>query len=104
MAWQFEPRGLITVPRAAVDADEVALMAIDAGRRRRGHRRPDPIEIYTEPGDLERVRKGLEAAGVKIESAELTMHAKNTVEVDAAHARQNLRLVETWRTTTTSSA
>src|ERR671930_2252009 len=31
VAWQFEPRGLITVARDGVDADEVALMAIDAG-------------------------------------------------------------------------
>src|SRR6476619_1433643 len=31
VAWQFEPRGLISVPRNGVDADEVALTAIDAG-------------------------------------------------------------------------
>jgi YebC/PmpR family DNA-binding regulatory protein len=31
VAWQFEPRGLITVARNGVDADEVALAAIDAG-------------------------------------------------------------------------
>ena len=31
VAWQFEPRGLIAVPRAGIDADEVALAAIDAG-------------------------------------------------------------------------
>src|SRR5207253_10033107 len=31
VSWQFEPRGLITIPRnGAVDADEVALTAIDA--------------------------------------------------------------------------
>ncbi len=40
------------------------------------------------------MRRGLEAAGVKIESAELTMQPTNTVEVDAVKARGNLRLIE----------
>src|ERR687898_1045466 len=31
VAWQFEPRGLITIPKNGQDADEVALTAIDAG-------------------------------------------------------------------------
>ena len=35
-----------------------------------------------------------QAAGVAIDSAELAMQAMNTVEVDAAHARSNLRLIE----------
>ena len=44
VAWQFEPRGLISVPRAGLDADEIALAAIDAGAddvdtERRGHDR-----------------------------------------------------------------
>jgi len=56
VAWQFEPRGYITIERDGSDPDEVALLAIDA--------------------------------------AELTMQATNTVEVDAAHARSNLRLIE----------
>jgi transcriptional/translational regulatory protein YebC/TACO1 len=44
--------------------------------------------------ELESVRRNLEAAGVAIDSAELAMQAMNTVEVDAAHARSNLRLIE----------
>ena len=31
VAWQFEPRGVISVARDGMDADEVALLAIDAG-------------------------------------------------------------------------
>jgi YebC/PmpR family DNA-binding regulatory protein len=93
VAWQFEPRGLIAIPRARHDADEVALLAIDAGADDVDVE-SDPIEVFTDPSDLEAVRRSLEAAGVRVESAELTMQAKNTVEVDAAHARQNLRLIE----------
>ncbi|HET7703185.1 MAG TPA: YebC/PmpR family DNA-binding transcriptional regulator [Candidatus Limnocylindrales bacterium] len=95
VAWQFEPRGLIAVNRAgAVDADEVALAAIDAGADDVDTESDDTIEIYTAPGDLEAVRKALEGAGVPVESAENTMIAKQTVELDSSKARQALRLVE----------
>jgi YebC/PmpR family DNA-binding regulatory protein len=94
VAWQFEPRGLITVARNGIDADEVALSAIDAGADDVDTEDDDAIEIYTAPSDLERVRASLEGAGVPVESAESTMIAKQTVELDAAKARQALRLVE----------
>jgi YebC/PmpR family DNA-binding regulatory protein len=95
VAWQFEPRGLISIPRnGGVDADEVALAAIDAGADDVDTDDAEAIEVYTSPGDLEAVRKALESAGVPVESAESTMIAKQTVELDAGKARQALRLVE----------
>jgi YebC/PmpR family DNA-binding regulatory protein len=93
VAWQFEPRGYITVDRDGNDADEVALLAIDAGATD-VDTEADPIEVQTAPMELETVRRNLEAAGVAIDSAELAMQAMNMVEVDAAHARSNLRLIE----------
>jgi YebC/PmpR family DNA-binding regulatory protein len=94
VAWQFEPRGLIAVAPDGHDADEVALAAIDAGADDVDTDDPEAIEIFTSPADLERVRKALEDAGVAIDSAESTMIAKQTVELDSAKARQALRLVE----------
>ena len=94
VAWQFEPRGLIIVPRDGVDADEVALTAIDAGAEDVDTDAGDTIEVYTSPGDLERIRAALETAGVAVGSAESAMVAKQTVELDAGKARQALRLVE----------
>jgi transcriptional/translational regulatory protein YebC/TACO1 len=94
VAWQFEPRGLIEVPRTGLDADEVALTAIDAGADDVDTDGQETIDIYTSPSDLEQVRKALETAGVPVESAESTMIAKQTVELDSSKARQALRLVE----------
>lgn len=95
VAWQFEPRGLISITRGGgVDADEVALAAIDAGADDVDTDDPETIEVYTSPSELERVRQALEGAGVPVESAEATMIAKQTVELDANKARQALRLVE----------
>jgi YebC/PmpR family DNA-binding regulatory protein len=94
VAWQFEPRGLIAVAPDGQDADEVALAAIDAGAEDVDTDDPEAIEIFTAPSDLERIRVALEAAGVSIDSAESTMIAKQTVELDSTKARQALRLVE----------
>jgi YebC/PmpR family DNA-binding regulatory protein len=93
VAWQFEQRGVISVPRSGSDPDEVALLAIDAGASD-VETTTDPLEIYTEPADLEAVRGALERAGVALESGDVAMIAKQTIAVDAAKARQNLRLVE----------
>jgi YebC/PmpR family DNA-binding regulatory protein len=93
VAWQFEPRGLIEVVANGRDPDEVALTAIDAGAED-VEESGDRIEVYTSPGDLERVRKSLDSAGLPVESAESAMVAKTTVELDGGRARQNLRLVE----------
>ena len=94
VAWQFEPRGLISVVRAGIDVDEVALTAIDAGAQDVDTEDSQVIEIYTEPGDLESVRKALELAGIAVDSAETTMVARQTVDLESSKARQALRLVE----------
>jgi len=93
VAWQFEPRGVISVELGGSDADDIALLAIDAGAVDVDID-SDPLEIATEPGDLEAVRTSLEAAGLKIDAAEIAMQAKAPVEVDVDRARQNLRLIE----------
>jgi YebC/PmpR family DNA-binding regulatory protein len=93
VAWQFEPRGVVVVPRDGIDPDDVALTAIDAGAED-VDAEGDPIEILTDPGHLEALRKTLEAAGVAVDSAEVAMIAKNPIEVEEAVVRQNLRLIE----------
>jgi YebC/PmpR family DNA-binding regulatory protein len=94
VAWQFEPRGLIEVPRAGIDVDEVTLAAIDAGAEDVDTDDDETVAIYTAPGELEAIRKALETGGIPVESAESTMVARQTVGLDSAKARQALRLVE----------
>jgi YebC/PmpR family DNA-binding regulatory protein len=93
VAWQFEPRGVIVVPRDGQDPDSVALTAIDAGADDVDVE-SDPIEIMTDPTQLEPMRQALEGSGVTIESAEVAMQPKTPIEVDEQTARQNLRLIE----------
>ncbi|HEY4669213.1 MAG TPA: YebC/PmpR family DNA-binding transcriptional regulator [Tepidiformaceae bacterium] len=93
VAWQFDPRGLITISLNSSDPDEIALQAIDAGAED-VLVEEDVIEVQTEPAGLEPVRKALEAGGIEIENADFTMVPKVTIELDEKTAHQALRLLE----------
>ena len=95
VAWQFEPRGLISLPLKGRDPDEVTLAAIDAGASDVGSPEGGAILVITEPADLEGVRAALAAAGYAAESAELSMEPTTRVEItEEKAARQVLQFVE----------
>jgi YebC/PmpR family DNA-binding regulatory protein len=95
VAWQFEQRGVISLPLRGRDPDEVTLAAIDAGAVDVGSPEGGAILVITEPGDLERVRASLAAAGYETESAELSMEPTTRVEIgDEKGARAVLTFVE----------
>ncbi len=94
VAWMFEKRGLITIPRAAASEDEVLAKAVDAGAEDM-KTVGDEYEITTAPEDFAAVRKALEDAGYKPASAEITMVPKTTVPLAGKEAQQVLRLMET---------
>jgi YebC/PmpR family DNA-binding regulatory protein len=93
VAWQFETRGVISIDANERDPDDLALLAIDSGAE---DVQVDggSVEIYTTPETLEAVRKSLLDAGLTVESAEVSQVPKNTVEIDAKHAGQALRLLD----------
>jgi YebC/PmpR family DNA-binding regulatory protein len=93
VAWQFEPKGLITVPVNGSDPEELALQAIDAGAED-VEVQGDVVEVKTEPSSLEDVRKALESAGMEVENADFAMVPKVTVELDERIQHQALRLIE----------
>jgi YebC/PmpR family DNA-binding regulatory protein len=93
VAWLFERKGVILVP-GEIDEDELMLAAADAGA--------DDVEteessyrVTSAPESLHAVREALEAAGFAIESAESTMVAKTSVEIeDEAVARKVVRMMD----------
>jgi YebC/PmpR family DNA-binding regulatory protein len=95
VAWQFEQRGLLSVPLKGNDPDEVTLAAIDAGAADVGSPEGGAILVVTDPSDLEPVRVALAAAGYPAESAELSMEPTTRVDIgDEKAARQVLAFVE----------
>ncbi|MCC6618980.1 MAG: YebC/PmpR family DNA-binding transcriptional regulator [Chloroflexi bacterium] len=95
VAWQFEQRGLLTVPLNGRDPDEITLAAIDAGAADVAAPDEGSITITTVPADLEAVRRALSDAGYEADSAELSMEPTTTVEItDEKAARSVLQFVE----------
>jgi YebC/PmpR family DNA-binding regulatory protein len=92
--WLFERRGVVLVDAAGADEDELTLAAAEGGAE-------DVVldgstfQVTSAPEDLAAVREAVEAAGFTIESAELTMVAKTTVEVaDESDAKKILRMID----------
>jgi YebC/PmpR family DNA-binding regulatory protein len=92
VAWIFEKRGVVAVEAARYDEDDL-IVAIDAGAedvRDEG----EALRVLCEPADLSAVREALEAAGVEIESADVAIEPKSTVEVKGNEAKSLLNLIE----------
>ena len=94
VSWLFERRGVVLVPAAGTDEDELTLVAAEGGA--------DDValdgssyQVLTAPENLSAVREAIESAGFTIDSAELTMLPKTTVEVaDEGDAKKVLRLMD----------
>jgi YebC/PmpR family DNA-binding regulatory protein len=93
VAWQFERKGVVLADRAA-DEDELMLVALEAGAEDVA----DDGELWrvtTPPTELHAVRSALEAAGVTVESSELTMMPTATIALDTSEAAKKvLRLID----------
>lgn len=92
VAWIFEKRGVVAVDGGRYGEDDL-IGAIDAGAEDVSEE-GDLLRVLCEPSSLSAVREALEGAGVEIESADLTMEPKNTVEVKGNDAKSLLALIE----------
>jgi len=94
VAWLFERKGVILVQAEGVDEDELMLAAAEGGAE-------DVVpegssfQVTCAPDDLAAVRAALDAAGIAVESAELTMLPKTTVAIEEeGTAKKLLRLMD----------
>jgi YebC/PmpR family DNA-binding regulatory protein len=95
VGWQFEQKGIISLPLNGNDPDEVTLAAIDAGASDVGAPDAGAIIVTTEPADLESVRRTLADGGFEADSAELSMEPTTKVEIgDEKTAKQVLLFME----------
>ena len=93
VAFQFRKVGqLILAP--GTDEDKVMDVALEAGAEDVISDDDGTIEVITQPGDFEAVKKMLEAAGFKPELAEITMRADNTVDLAGDDAAKMQKLLD----------
>ena len=93
VAWMFERKGYLEVPRDAIGEDALMEAVLEAGGDdlRIGE---EVYEVYTAPGAFHAVRDALEKAGLRPSNAELAMIPQNPVTIDPARQRQLLTLIE----------
>jgi len=95
--WLFEAKGVIEVELKGHDPDELSLEAIDLGADDVDPVGPDDevLTIYSDPADVEKIRKALEAKKYKVVKAESTLLPKTKIEIaDEKVAHQLMRMVE----------
>jgi YebC/PmpR family DNA-binding regulatory protein len=93
VAWIFDPKGLISVPKDGLDEDTVMMAALDAGAED-VRSEEETFDVITSSEDLPAVRQALTDAGIPFTLAEVTMLPKSTVELKGKEAQQMIRLME----------
>ncbi len=93
VAWNFEQKGVIAVPKAGMSDDDIFEKAVEAGAED-VDTSGDDFEISTAPSDLHTVVNALQAMGIETAEAKLTMIPKTTVKVEGKEVGQVLRFIE----------
>jgi YebC/PmpR family DNA-binding regulatory protein len=92
VAWIFEKRGVISVDGDRYTEEDL-IPAIDAGAEDVSEE-GELLRVLCEPTRLSEVRSALEEAGVEVNSSDVSMEPKSTVEVKGNDAKSLLNLIE----------
>ena len=92
VSWNFERKGVIIVTKAGFTEDDIMNVILEAGADDLIDD-GDYYEVKTPIEGFESVRKAMEAAGYKIDSASLQFVAKNTVKLEGREAEQTIKLI-----------
>src|SRR4030095_9888013 len=89
VAWQFERKGVLILEKSAATEDDLMLAALDAGAEDIEDQ-GDTWQITPAPSDLHAVRTALDAAGIAVTSADLTMLPSSTIALDEASSAKSV--------------
>lgn len=93
VAWMFQKRGFVSIPKTAVDEDRLMELALEAGA---DDMRDDDGEyrVSTSVEAFQGVQEALERNGIGIVKAAVEFEPQNTVELAGAKAEQCLKLLD----------
>ncbi|MEO0093307.1 MAG: YebC/PmpR family DNA-binding transcriptional regulator [candidate division WOR-3 bacterium] len=93
VAWQFHPKGIITIAKDKTDEDKILTLALEAGAddvKSEG----DTFQIVTPVENYEVVKRRLKEENIEWQNAELTRIPQTTIPLDEKNAEKVLRLYE----------
>ena len=91
--WMFERKGSIAINQKEVSEDKLLEIVLEAGAEDL-ESQEELFNVYTSIESLEAVKQALQSAGVKMESAEVTMITQTDVRLENKQAEQMLRLMD----------
>jgi len=92
VAWQFEPTAYFTIEPDDTDPDSIFEIAVDSGADDVTFG-DDLVEIFADAEAFADVREGLQTHGLNLDSAEIVMRPKTTIELGEKEAMQNMNLI-----------
>ncbi len=93
VAWMFQKKGSIEVPKSAIGEDDLLNIILEAGAD--DMRAEDEYyDITTSSEAFEPVKKAIEDKGLKMNNASVQLLPQNTVRVEGKEAEQVLKLME----------
>ena len=94
VSFMFKRKGVITVAKEDISEDDLMMSALDAGAEDINSDDDEVFEVYTDAATVVEVRKNLEAAGVKILSAESSMIPDNYVDPTPEQQSNIIKLID----------
>ena len=95
VSWNFDEKGIFTIPESQIDEDRLMELAIDAGADDVA-KDGESFEVTCAPELFEKVGRALESAGLHPEHSEVNMIPRDYVDItDLGLARTAFRLMET---------
>lgn len=94
VSFMFDTKGQIIIAKEEcdLDADELMMMALDAGAEDIIEEE-DSFEVITAPNDFSQVREALEKEGIKMAEAEVTMIPQNYVELTDDESIKKINII-----------
>ncbi|MDX8053372.1 YebC/PmpR family DNA-binding transcriptional regulator [Lentzea sp. BCCO 10_0798] len=93
VSYMFSRKGVVIVPKAGTNEDDVMLAVLEAGAEEVNDL-GEAFEVVSEAGDLIPVRKALQDAGIDYESAESSFMPSVSVQLEAEGAKKIFKLID----------
>lgn len=93
VSWIFEKKGSILFGKKAINEDVLMELVLDAGAedvREEG----DELQVITDPGSYEKVKKAINDKGVKYIESGIGMIPQNSIKLESGKAEQMLKMME----------
>lgn len=93
VSWIFEKKGLFVFEKSSVGEEKLLDLALEAGAEDIKESETQ-LEVLTDPGDFESIKKAFDDEGLSYSLAEISMIPQNTVKLDGRDAERVLSLLE----------